>query len=497
MKNKEKIVLSVLLVPLLIITIVSYVVYIQDQIYQVSVTGMLETYEQVDKSFSLFAERNWNVLTEWGNQLETLEEEAAIRAQLQHYAEEKRTWNYSSMYLFNEDATVYWATDQVSGAGGTLQEAFSELYRTGEPIVTSYIVTSGQRKVAFAVPIMPVTLDGITYTCLSVSYDNTVLEDMIGGHAYGGKSDCYIIYPDGRILMNEEPKSEIAAHMDNLFDFMGENLDILSERRFEQMKQNALEGKKGDVSYRYVGKIYYMVCQPMSFQGLSIVGVVESALVEQGMRKVQSVTIVMLVALTVIVLLVLIRSIKVDYNRILEERDDALHKEESERLKLERLAKTDGLTGLYNERFFNQVIAEKERYQEPFALFYLDLNRFKPVNDTYGHKVGDHLLKEVALRLRSCARSTDYVFRMGGDEFAILINGGVSREFCVWRTGKIKQVLEEPFDLDGLVVTVGGSCGSALYPVECQNAADTRVLADKRMYDDKEKSRGGVPADIR
>jgi len=73
---------------------------------------------------------------------------------------------------------------------------------------------------------------------------------------------------------------------------------------------------------------------------------------------------------------------------------------------MEDLANTDGLTGLYNERYFDALLKENELNRTPFVLFYLDLDRFKPVNDRYGHDVGDQLLKEVACRLRAaCGRA--------------------------------------------------------------------------------------------
>ena len=93
---------------------------------------------------------------------------------------------------------------------------------------------------------------------------------------------------------------------------------------------------------------------------------------------------------------------------------------------MEDLANTDGLTGLYNERYFDALLKENELYKTPFVLFYLDLDRFKPVNDRYGHDVGDQLLKEVASRLRSCVRESDAVFRIGGDVFGLIAHGGLT-----------------------------------------------------------------------
>ncbi|MCL0184622.1 hypothetical protein M2T59_30880, partial [Klebsiella pneumoniae] len=91
---------------------------------------------------------------------------------------------------------------------------------------SSYIMDTGERRVVFTVPIRPVEVSGVTYTCIAVSYDNAMLEEMIGGHAYNGQSDCYIIYPDGSAMLSEEPKSEIESWMTNLFDFLEKNAKV-------------------------------------------------------------------------------------------------------------------------------------------------------------------------------------------------------------------------------------------------------------------------------
>ena len=354
----------------------------------------------------------------------------------------------------------------------------------GTPIVSSYMATSGVRKVVFAVPVEPITMNGVTYTSLAVSYDNDVIENMIGGRAYGGRSDCYIIYPNGDIMLSEEPKSEITAWMKNLFDYLETNTEV-NETYFREMQEQTLQGGSGSVPYRFEGRNYYLVYQPVGFQDLTIVGIVERNVVDAGMRKVQYVTIFLLAFLALAVVIVLVRSIKTDIRLMLADREEALHRESAERQKMEDLANTDGLTGLSNERSFNATLQKKEQAGEPFALFYLDLDSFKPVNDTYGHDVGDQLLKAVSRRLRTCVRSTDYAFRIGGDEFALIVNGAVNEEFCAKRTERIKNVLTQPFVINGQELHIGTSCGSALYPADSTEVKEIRILADQRMYEDK------------
>ena len=482
-KNKEKVYLSMALVLLMTVSIFFYALYIRQQIYYEGTRAMLETYEQVNKTFTMFAQRNWNVLMDWGGYLrEMAAPETAT--QWKDFEEEKKTWNYSDFYMANENGD-YWTVDGREGLGSeNIQAVFTALQVAGEPIVSSYTATSGVRKVVFAVPVEPITMSGVTYTSLAVSYDNDTIEEMIGGRAYGGRSDCYIIYPNGDIMLSEEPKSEITAWMENLFDYLETNTEV-NETCLREMQEQTLQGGSGSVPYRFKGRNYYLVYQPVGFQDLTIVGIVERNVVDAGMRKVQCVTIFLLAFLALAMVAALVRSIKTDLRFVLAEQEEAFHRESTERQKMEDLANTDGLTGLSNERFFNATLQKKEKAGEPFALFYLDLDSFKPVNDTYGHDVGDQLLKAVAWRLRTCVRSTDYAFRIGGDEFALIVNGALSEEFCAKRTERIKNVLTQPFVINGQELHIGTSCGSALYPADSTEVKEIRILADQRMYEDK------------
>ena len=152
---------------------------------------------------------------------------------------------------------------------------------------------------------------------------------------------------------------------------------------------------------------------------------------------------------------------------------------------LENLANTDALTGLFNKRYFEKMMEIRDEKKKPYALFYMDLDLFKPVNDTYGHEMGDKVLKEVAKRLLKCIRSNDYAFRIGGDEFMLILNGNLDAQICKKRIERIKKLIGEPYEFDGHTIKIGISCGSAVYPDDADCAADIQKIADKRMYADK------------
>ncbi|MEM7042174.1 MAG: EAL domain-containing protein [Pseudomonadota bacterium] len=163
--------------------------------------------------------------------------------------------------------------------------------------------------------------------------------------------------------------------------------------------------------------------------------------------------------------------------------------------KLRHLALHDALTGLPNRLLLkdrlDQALRSARRSGEPLNLAILDLDRFKEVNDTLGHQVGDALLKLVAERLVDCVRKGDTVARLGGDEFAILLpqRQGTSSPRDV--AERIRTALREPFALAGCVsLEVGVSIGLALYPDDAETGSKLMQCADVAMYDAKRQATG-------
>nr|WP_067298421.1 diguanylate cyclase [Marinobacterium profundum] len=153
-------------------------------------------------------------------------------------------------------------------------------------------------------------------------------------------------------------------------------------------------------------------------------------------------------------------------------------------------ATVDALTGLPNRRMLleraNQLIAQTRRNDSGFALCYVDLNGFKPVNDYYGHQAGDLVLQEIASRLRRALRAVDTVARTGGDEFVLLLPGIESPEHVDAVLQKLSAALRVPVPYGRQSIVVGASMGWALYPREADDLDALMALADSRMYEMKE-----------
>ncbi len=151
-----------------------------------------------------------------------------------------------------------------------------------------------------------------------------------------------------------------------------------------------------------------------------------------------------------------------------------------------RQARIDALTGLPNRFLFveqlQKEIAKANRTTAKFAVFYIDLDRFKKINDSLGHSIGDKLLCEAGRRLQHCVRESDMVARLGGDEFTILINP-VEHEHTATRIADtIIQSLTKPFFLDGDDHVVGASIGIALFPGDGESVEELMRNSDIAMY---------------
>lgn len=232
-----------------------------------------------------------------------------------------------------------------------------------------------------------------------------------------------------------------------------------------------------------------------------------------------TVEIVLLIALAVITIAFLQKSFFHPLKRLLESAHkvesgervdiiDVLHKDElghllatfyqmSEQVhqrhqNLDAKAKHDELTGLKNRvslsEYLTDAIDATKKSGGHFAVFYLDLNNFKEINDTYGHDTGDHVLQTAAARLTSVTRSGDTLFRLGGDEFLILARSITSADDATLIAEKIVNVFKEPVFIDGNSLILNTSIGFTLCPDDTESEKELIKFSDLAMYMAKRRS---------
>lgn len=606
--------LVILIVVVLLFGIYQYRTFIQTEIYQENSEHLLATYEQVSRTFTLFTQRNWNVLADWDEYLQYISDSENTETAWHDFADRKNNWQYSDFYMFNEHCDFLTASNR-KGTADSIRNCFQEMYSSGCPTISDYTASSGKHKVVFAIPLStPFCLDNITYTGVAVSYDVTTVEDMISNNVYGDKSSCYLVNAKGHVILSLESQSEFLSEQENLFTFLKSNA-VFSENTYDAVEHDLQKVVEGRAKFNSQGISYYMVYQPVGLNDWSILGIVQTAAVNSQDEKIMHVTIAAITVLAACLLLLLLRLsslnaeyklkhqellhqalkaqkeqtdqlfygmtcivdrytvvdllkdryeyheyssnslypetgsyqnlldtvarnyivlsdtenikishllnkeylqkvlhkgngiMKIEYSKRTEnvykimnvvavEWDEAgipqkvmmIAQDIGKRHELENLANTDGLTGLFNERYFSSVLHRKEQKKLPFVLYYLDLDHFKPVNDTYGHDMGDKLLKAVAERLLKCIRSNDFAFRIGGDEFALIISAEMEDSLCMQTKMRIVQSLLLPYEIDGKTLHIGASCGYAVYPLETEDTGKIRILADQRMYAEKKEN---------
>jgi len=164
---------------------------------------------------------------------------------------------------------------------------------------------------------------------------------------------------------------------------------------------------------------------------------------------------------------------------------------ETAQAKLRQLVITDALTGCYNRRFFEEVIGREierhRRYEIPLSLIFVDVDRFKAVNDSFGHEAGDRVLRHVAGFLTREIREADYVFRWGGDEFLILIS--CTEEEARQKSLRLREEFARSVGTAGLPPGLALSIGCVEVPDTARGGAEIVRLADERMYRDKGRGR--------
>ena len=163
---------------------------------------------------------------------------------------------------------------------------------------------------------------------------------------------------------------------------------------------------------------------------------------------------------------------------------------------LSQMAHFDTLTELPNRALFSdrlrQALAAANRNKSRLAVIFIDLDEFKPINDTFGHAVGDRLLKEAAKRLQDCLRDSDTAARIGGDEFVVLLSTIEAEPDALRVAEKIRHTLNQLFDLAGKSLRISSSIGVAIYPEHGEDEKILLINADIAMYNAKHGGRNTV-----
>ncbi len=164
-------------------------------------------------------------------------------------------------------------------------------------------------------------------------------------------------------------------------------------------------------------------------------------------------------------------------------------RKERELYKLQKEVYIDPLTGVYNRKKLYDFISSTNSSAASYAVYYMDLNHFKQVNDTYGHEIGDQLLIAFAKRAKRITRHKDLLMRIGGDEFAIILKNISGKEEALGFLRRLESSTSQPFIINKITLPATVSIGYAIYPLDADSITELLALADARMYEDKRKKK--------
>lgn len=444
--------------------------YIEEEIYKEGVQNIESTYGQMGQTFQLFIQRNWNVLSAYQTLL-TYAHSAADVATWQDFLSKQQAWQYSDFYLFNEE-NEYITERGRKGQTDSIEGVFREMYRKKQPVVSSYIATSGDRKIVFAVPLeYPQVVDGITYTGMALSYDNKVVENLISGNIYNGHSDSYVVDSTGRVILSLAPKSEILDRVTNMPDFISGNGHSVIKGSVEDMRKGLETGGRGGLLFERNGNTRYVTYESLGIADWSIVGVVHAEDVNGSLLHIRRLTTNLLLLLSGLLAFVTIVF-------ILRESQRRFQKERAEKAALEN--KADILTDLYvsmqkvvdriaignfktGKYVYREQLLSTDLY--PREGKYEDLvrgisQRYVAVGDTAHMKIS-HILSEAHLRKALTDKDSVFKFEYMGrkkETYKLMTvvpaswddEGNLERVLLIGQDIGEKHALENMANTDGL-----------------------------------------------
>ena len=360
------------------------------------------------------------------------------------------------------------------------QEAMEGKQALSDPLESS---VDQETRVVLSVPIKR---DEVVVGVLGASYNVTALSRLMFNDTFGGVGYSLIVTQDGEIIAYDgEPSYHKISYGDNFFEFYSdkkimENISLLDvQKDFNEGKSGLFrmrdaQGKRASeqyLSYVPLGMNNWMICYMLPLS---------AALQPYRFFTTYEVFFIIGFCILVVILFVCI-----------------LKKNSQKNRELLKASQMDALTGLYNKKVteerINEVLLEQPEAMHAFLI--LDLDRFKEVNDGYGHAAGDAVLREFAGLLRNYFRENDVIGRIGGDEFVVLMKNVDSKDSVRNRTGSLVQKIGE-LEFSDMPEHITSSIGIAFAPKQGDCYMDLYKAADGALYETKRRGRNGYTVSL-
>ena len=265
-----------------------YANFISDKLYEESTLHLQETYAEVNKAFSALADKNWNMLMDWNEYLVYGLDDLETDRLDEYFQSDKTRWGYTEVYFLNEQGD-YLTLDLKRGylsCGSRL----SPLMEKKQKVVMDATQQDGTLLTVFAIPTEQNSYHGFSYSAMAVSYDNKAMSDALNVTAFSGKSRCYMLYPNGRVMLSTAEQKPPGFNFISYLDAHSR----LSDAQIHQFRKDLSHQEEGFLQYRADGTAYYLVYQPVGFQDWMMVGTVPKNAVNTNIPQIQIVTIMAL-----------------------------------------------------------------------------------------------------------------------------------------------------------------------------------------------------------
>lgn len=298
-----------------------YYHFVSDTIYEESAAHLTEIYHQANQSLHNMVGNNWSTMQMWVPYLRDTADDDLIEAYIGGLQEEI---GFTDFYFISREG----AYQTISGENGylDLKESLTELVLQDKSVVVSSVVPGKPEIMVFAVPSDSGTFRGFAYEAIAVSYNNSDLVEALEISAFDGQSGSYVVYPDGRVLVDNTKSEEHTIY--NVLSML-ETYSDLSDRELTGLQEEFRQGVSGVTTFRMENESYYLVYEAVEFENWIVLGIVPANVVNANMNTLQSSTLLLVSGITISLGIVLLAYIIRKNRQSLKKKDiELLHREE-------------------------------------------------------------------------------------------------------------------------------------------------------------------------
>ena len=294
LKKRDKVMICIMAIVIVIMSI-SYTRFVSNRMYKESSIHLRELYSQINSDIKNLAENNWKLLKDWGISIDQFIDNDEKDKLVSYIKNKQEEWDFTDFYFLDNSGRY----KTISGKEGYLElgEHLEKLVGNREKIILGSTCADGEELLIIAVPVKKDKYDGMTYTSIAVSYNNSDTDKVTDVSAFSDKAECYITYPDGRIILS----NVFEKNQSHNYLAMLEEKAYLKSYELEKISKDIEEGNEGTKRYVLNGEEYYLIYMPVGIQNAMLIGSVPKEVVNQSMDILQWTTALMVSGILIMI----------------------------------------------------------------------------------------------------------------------------------------------------------------------------------------------------